>query len=267
MVAHDDRRPVEIRTRVADADVIAAGPAATPWEARAGRVFTQFEIGAERILRIGEYGRRDVAGRQIAGGQIATLGCREVGAAWLPDLDVADVTSLDRVAEEAVVVDEITRGRRRVLRTDERNVVALHAVHVEYRRRAVCRTGALGQAVAGGPQHAAAGAAAQRAGRVVAIAECDAARCEAVLRLNADGVLVAVGSPHAGRRRIVRALLAVAQDGRLGWLGEQRVVVAAARLAALGQIQPAVGVEQEVGDRAGTRKPGGVEFPPRVGGE
>src|SRR6185312_13157205 len=184
------------------------------------------------------------------------------------DHDIAEMAARVRV-EAIVVVDEIRRERRLVLRPQQRNRIALQAIDNErtagLQALNDCRIARVAQLFAGAPERAAAHRAIDVSGRIVAVTDGDAAIVVAMVRQKADRIFIRDGKPEIAARRIVRAFRPETQHAIFARLGKRLVIIGAGRLAALGNQHVAVVVEQNFRN---FRAPGGAardaDFEPRV---
>ncbi len=253
-VVDEERAEIVVRAGVRDLNPIAAKPAAAPLPTDVGvGMLGQFEICF--IVRLWlsfwpvpwEIVRRGVQRRHIARRQVAVFGFGDA-LAGLPDFDIADMAGLRRIAEKAIVVGEIRLRWRHVLRTRQAQQVALQAMNIGLRGVGhVDAVSAGPQAMAGRPEHGVTSVEIKRTGLVMAVAQSDPAFGMKMARRYPDRIAFGIIlDPHAFGCGVVRILPAISQRLRLCGFGKHRVVVAAARRAALGQDKPSLTVEQHV---------------------
>ncbi len=126
----------------------------------------------------------------------------------------------------------------------------------------------IAQLFAGAPEHAAARGPNNISGRIVAVADGDAAIAIAEVRRQSDRIFPRHRKPEIAAGRIVRGFRPEPQHAVPGRLGKRLVVIGSGRHAALGEEHVAVIVEKNLGNfRAGQIAARNVELDARVASE
>ena len=185
------------------------------------------------------------------------------GVARRINSEIADEAVTFGILVAAVKVSEPAFIWRFVFRSDARFIDALQAVHdLGAAGRDAHRILAFAQVLARGPHGLPALAVVDAAGLIVAVVERDTAERVSVFARQANGIFLRRLDPAA--RLLIET---VAHNDRLRGRGVRRVIVAAGRRAALGEVHHARAVEGDVGDLRARRRFRHVEFDARISAE